>query len=149
MVESEGGSDPAGSGTPGGAPPAGSKNPTAKASMDQVYAENEELTRANVELTNKLTAVTTERDEANAILEKQVKNELISQIMARSNCKSDALWPLSIPELKVKRNTLDEAMPPRVNSVRFGVHGADLSDREKGLTVGDLSIVTAARRKAA
>jgi hypothetical protein len=49
--------------------------------------------------------------------------------------------------LKNIRATLDQAMPPRLNSVRFGVRGADLSDREKGLTVGDLSIVTAARRK--
>ena len=37
----------------------------------------------------------------------------------------------------------------RVNGVRFGVHGADLSDRELGLTVGDMSVVTAAKRKGA
>ena len=49
---------------------------------------------------------------------------------------------------KIFEATLDLAMPPRVNSVRFGVHGADLSDREKGFTVGDMSIVTAAKRKA-
>jgi len=40
-------------------------------------------------------------------------------------------------------------MPPRQNSVRFGVHDAGLSDREQGLTVGDLSYSTAQKRKAA
>ena len=74
---------------------------------------------------------------------------MIGEIIPRSNFKSDELWEKSTEELKSIRATLDQAMPPRVNSVRFGVHGADLSDREKGLTVGDLSVVTAAKRKAA
>ena len=59
----------------------------------------------------------------------------------------DDLVGKTVEDLKNISATLSRAMPPRVNSVRFGVHGADVSDREKGLTVGDLSVVTAAKRK--
>jgi hypothetical protein len=72
---------------------------------------------------------------------------LIGEILPRSNFKVADLAGRSVDDLKSIRGTLDAAMPPRVNSARFGVHGADLSDREKGLTVGDVSVVTAAKRK--
>jgi hypothetical protein len=61
----------------------------------------------------------------------------------------DDLVGKSVEDLKNINTTLSHAMPSRVNSVRYGVVGADVSDREKGLTVGDLSVVTAAKRKGA
>ncbi len=59
----------------------------------------------------------------------------------------DDLVGKSVEDLKNISATLSHAMPPRINRVRFGVVSADLSDREKGLTVGDISVVTAAKRK--
>ena len=78
-----------------------------------------------------------------------IRRQLLLSYLPRSNFKVADLAGKSVDDLKNIRGTLDAAMPPRVNGVRFGVRGADLSDREKGLTVGDLSIVTAAKRKAA
>ena len=149
MVEGESGSGQAGLGNPGGSPPADPKNKTAKMSVDQAYAEIERLRKENKDQAETITDLTTQLNEANKVLEGQEKGRLISEIIPRSSFKSDELWEKSTEELKSIRVTLDQAMPPRVNSVRFGVHGADLSDREKGLTVGDLSLVTAAKRKAA
>jgi hypothetical protein len=125
------------------------KNKIAKITMDEAFAtiesqgqEIKQLKGLNDELTKQL-------DEANKVLESQEKGRLIGEIMPKSNFKVADLAGKSVDDLKNIRATLDQAMPPRVNSVRFGVRGADLSDREKGLTVGDLSIVTAARRKGA
>ena len=87
-------------------------------------------------------------DEANKVLDGQEKAKLISEILPRSSYKIDFLVNKTVDELKGIRNTLANAMPPKVNSVRFGVLGTDLSDREKGLTIGDLSVVTAAKRRA-
>jgi hypothetical protein len=86
-------------------------------------------------------------DEANKVLESQERGRLIGEILPRSQFKMDDLVGKSVEDLKNINATLSHAMPPRVNSVRFGVQGADVSDREKGLTVGDLSVVTAAKRK--
>ncbi len=82
-------------------------------------------------------------------LEGQERARLISEIMPRSSFKLDELTAKSTEDLKSIRATLDFAMPPKANSVRFGVPAADLSDRERGLTVGDLSVVTAKKRKLA
>jgi hypothetical protein len=68
--------------------------------------------------------------------------------LPRSSYKMDFLVNKTVDELKSIKNTLANAMPPKVNTVRFGVLGTDLSDREKVLTVGDLSVVTAAKRRA-
>ena len=91
--------------------------------------------------------LTKQLDEANKVLESQEKGRLIGEILPRSQFKMDHLIGKSVEDLKNINTTLHYAMPPRVNSVRFGVHGADVNDREKGLTVGDLSVVTAAKRK--
>jgi hypothetical protein len=149
MVESESGSGQAGSGNPSGSPPVDPKNKTAKMSMDQAYGEIERLRKENKDLAETITDLTSQLNEANKVLESQEKGRLIGEILPRSSFKVDELANKSVEDLKNIRGTLDLAMPPRVNSVRFGVHGADLSDREKGLTVGDLSVVTAAKRKAA
>jgi predicted ribosome quality control (RQC) complex YloA/Tae2 family protein len=146
MVDGEGGSALA---NQGGTPPVvEAKNKTAKMSMDQAYAEIQKLQKENKDLAETITDLTEHLNEANKVLESQEKGRLIGEILPRSSFKVDDLTGKSVDDLKNIRGTLDLAMPPRVNSVRFGVHGGDLSDREKGYTVGDMSIVTAAKRKA-
>jgi hypothetical protein len=125
------------------------KNKYAKMTMDEAFAtiesQDQEINRLkelNVGLTEQL-------DETNKVLEGQEKGKLINEILPKSHYKIVDLTGRSIEDLKSIKATLDHAMPPRVNGVRFGVHGADLSDRELGLTVGDRSVVTAAKRKGA
>ncbi len=124
------------------------KNKTAQMTMDQAFAEIERLTAKASQDEATIVDLTKQLEEANNVLEGQEKGRLIGEIMPRSKFKVDELAAKSVEDLKNIRATLDQAMLPRVNSVRFGVHSADLSDRERGFTVGDLSIVTAAKRKA-
>ena len=131
------------------AAPAAVKNKVAKMSLDQAYAEIESLRRVIAEKDPVIADLTRQLDEANKVLESQEKGRLIGEILPRSSFKMDELVGKSAEELKQIRSTLSFAMPPKVNSVRFGVHGANLSDREKGLSVGDLSWETAQKRKAA
>jgi hypothetical protein len=146
--EDKGGS---GSGTGGsaGAGADGAKNKAAKMSMDQAYAEIENYKRIVGEKDSLIADLTKQLDEANKVLESQEKGRLIGEILPRSSFKMDDLVGKSVEDLKNIRATLDQAMPPKVNSIRFGVAAADLSDREKNLTVGDLSVVTAQKRKGA
>jgi hypothetical protein len=123
-----------------------SKNKTAKMSMDQAYAEIERLKKKGEEDEALIQDLTKQLAEANSVLESQEKGRLIGEILPKSNFKVDELSGKSVDDLKNIRATLDQAMLPKVNSVRFGVRGMDLSDREKGLTVGDLSVVTAKRK---
>jgi hypothetical protein len=127
----------------------GVKNKTAKMSMDQVMAENVSLTRQVTEKDDLITDLAKQLKEANDVLEGQEKQRLIGEILPRSSFKIDELAGKKVEELKEIRATLDMAMPPKVNSVRFGVQAGDISDREKGLTVGDLSFPTMQKRKAA
>ncbi len=126
-----------------------SKNKAAKMSIDQAYAEIEGLRRTVVERDSLISDLTKQLDEANKVLESQEKGRLIGEILPKSQFKMDDLVGKSVEDLKNINTTLSHAMPPRVNSVRYGVVGADVSDREKGLTVGDLSVVTATKRKGA
>jgi hypothetical protein len=146
--DKEGGS---GSGTGGsaGAGADGTKNKTAKMSMDQAYAEIERLTTENKAHKDMIADLTHQLEEANTVLEDQEKGRLISEILPRSQFKMDNLVGKSVEDLKNINLTLHQAMPPKVNSIRFGVHAGDVTDREKGLTVGDLSVVTAQKRKGA
>lgn len=127
----------------------GPKNKIVKMTMDSVLAANADLIAKNKEKDTVIADLTRQLTEANDVLEGQEKARLISEIMPRSSFKLDELDVKTAEELKAIRGTLDFAMPPRVNSVRFGVHDAGLSDREQGLTVGDLSYSTAQKRKAA
>jgi hypothetical protein len=124
------------------------KNKTAKMSMDQVMAENVALKQQLGERDTLIVDLTVQLKEANDVLEGQEKQRLVGEILPRSSFKVDELAGKSVDELKSIRATLDQAKLPKVNSVRSGVFAADVSDREKGLTVGDLSGVTAAKRKA-
>lgn len=124
------------------------KNKTAKMSKDQAFAEVQELKRVVAEKEQLIVDLTAQLKEANDVLESQEKAKLIGEIMPRSTFKMDELVGKSAEDLKNIRATLDQAALPKVNSVRFGVQATDLTDREKGLTVGDLSFPTAQKRKA-
>ena len=124
----------------------GGKNKAAKMSMDQAYAYIEKLEAEKKAQADTIVDLTELLDEANKVLDSQEKGKLIGEILPRSTFKMEDLVGKSADELKSIRVTLDQAMAPKVNSVRFGVHGADLSDREKNLTVGDMSWSTAQKR---
>lgn len=124
------------------------KNKTAKISMDEALAQLEDSKRLMGEKDQLIADLTAQLKEANDVLEGQEKAKLIGEILPRSSFNMDELVAKNIEDLKNIRATLDQARLPKVNSVRFGVSAADVSDREKGLTVGDLSIVTATKRKA-
>jgi len=125
------------------------QNKAAKFSMDEAFSRIKTLENDVTEKDKLITALTGQLDEANKVLQSQEKGKLIGEILPRSSFKIDYLVSKSPEELKEIKATLGMAVPPKVNSVRFGVLGADVSDREKGLTVGDLSVVTAAKRKGA
>jgi hypothetical protein len=131
-----------------GTPPAGDlKNQTAKMTMDEAFARIKELEKENKDQAAIIGDLTSHLKEANDVLEGQKKGTLISDILAKSTFKLPDLAGKSVDDLKNIKMTLDSAMLPNINSVRIGVHSAELSDREKGLTIGDLSVVTAAQRK--
>lgn len=125
------------------------KNKTAKLSMDQAFAEIEKYKQMIPEKDAVIADLTSQLEEANKVLEGQEKARLIGEILPRSTFKMDELLGKSAEELKAIRVTLEAAMPPKVNSVRFGVMSADVSDKDLGLTVGDISWCTAQKRKGA
>ena len=127
----------------------GVKNKTVKMTMDQALAELEQEKQKNKEKDSLITDLTNQLKEANDALEAQQKSKLISEIMARSTFKMDELVNKSLEDLKNIQATLYQATLPKLNNARCGLMRADLSDREKGLTVGDLSFATQQKRKAA
>jgi len=120
-----------------------------KMSMDQAYAEIEKYKQLIPEKDAVIVDLTSQLEEANKILDAQVKGKLISEILPRTTLTNEQLWVKSVEELKSLREDLDVVVPPKVNSIRFGVGAANLSDKDKGLTVGDISWPTAQRKKAA
>ena len=146
--DKDGGPDSSGTGDSVGVQGQGAgKNKAAKMTMDQALAENVALKMQISEKDALITDLTAQLQEANDVLESQEKQRLVSEILPRSSFKPDELANKTIEELKSIRATLDQAKLPKVNSVRFGVMAADVSDRSMGLTVGDLSVVTAEKRK--
>ncbi len=126
------------------------KNKTVKLSMDEALARIPALEDEISEKNNLIADLTKQLEEANKVLESQERAKLINDIIPMSSYKINDLIPKSIEELKAIRLTLSAAMPPKVNSVAFGVLGKSAAeDRSRGLTVGDLSVVTAAKRKSA
>lgn len=126
------------------------KNPAVKSFINSVLAEIPTLKAQLGEKDLLIIDLTKQLDEANKILDGQERAKLINEIIPVSQYKLNDLVDRSIEELKGIRTTLANAMPPKVNSVAFGVLGKNAADdRLKGLTVGDLSVVTAAKRKGA
>jgi hypothetical protein len=122
------------------------KNKAVKLSMDEALARIPALEAEIKEKENLIGDLARQLEEANKVLEAQEKAKLINDIIPMSSYKINDLVDKSPEELKAIRLTLAAAMPPRVNSVTFGVLGSASDDRERGLTVGDLSVVTATKR---
>jgi hypothetical protein len=140
-----------GSGTGGsaGAGAEGAKNKTVKMSMDEALAKVDQLDKLVKEKDDLLGDVTKQLKEANDYISGERKAKKINWLLANTNFKMDELVPKSDEELDSMITTVGQAKLPHVNSARFGVQAADLSDREKGLTVGDKSWVTQQKRKVA
>ncbi len=117
-------------------------------SMDQALSELEQLRKSIGEKDSLIADLTNQLKDANEYINGERRGKKISEILSRSDFKLEDLVNKTDEELDSTRASLDHAVPPKMNSVRFGVMGADLSDREKGLTVGDLSVVSAQKRKA-
>jgi hypothetical protein len=149
MSNDDKGGSGSGTGSSAGAGDSGAKNKTAKMSMDQAYAEIENYKQIVGKKDSLIADLTKQLEEANKVLSAEAKSKTISKILPRvhNSIKAEDLAVKSQEELDAMLATLDVAVPPKVNSVRFGVQGADLSDREKGLTIGDLSFSTAQKRK--
>ena len=137
----KGGSDPKSGGNP---PPS---TPT-KMSIDEALAENEILKQQITEKDSTIADLTAQLKEANDVLEAQTKAKMISEILPRSNFTIEDLTAKSLDELQHIRATLDQAKLPTYKNIRgFGPIGSD-EQKNEGLTVGDLSVVTEAKRKA-
>jgi hypothetical protein len=137
-----------GSGAQGGAgtPPV-VENKTAKISVDQALAENIALKKELEAKDNTIAELTKQLKAANDVLESQATAKLIGEILPRSSFTIEDLTGKSVEELQHIRMTLDQAKLPTYKNVRFaGIASGD--EREDGLTVGDLSGVTKARREA-
>jgi len=112
----------------------------------------EEALRENTQLRIKIKELKAERDglakqltKANDVLEAQVRAKLEKEIKERSHFTDVHLAHMSLDELQTTRDTLTHAKYPK-KSIRPGPMGP-VGDENEGLTVGDLSIVTAERRK--
>ena len=139
-----------GSGAQGGAAaPSPIDNKVAKISIDQALAENEALKRELQGKDGTIAELTQQLKAANDVLEAQAKAKLIGEILPRSSFTIEDLTGKCVEELQHIRVTLDQAKLPTYKNVRFGSpYVGDEGPREDGLTVGDLSVVTEAKRKA-
>lgn len=136
------------SGAQGGVPtPPPKENKTAQISIDQALAENETLKKSLAEKDVMIGELTNQLKAANDVLEGQTKAKLIGEILPRSSFTIEDLSAKSAEELQHIRVTLDQAKLPTYKNVRFGSPCAGDEQSNDGLTVGDLSIVTAKRKK--
>jgi predicted nuclease with TOPRIM domain len=122
-----------------------SENPTAKVSTDQLAADNAALQIERDGLLEKVGKLEKALKEANDVLEAQAKEKFIKDILPRSKFTPDELSSKSLEELEHIRVTLDQAITPTYKNIHFPpVAGDQNIDRD---TVGDLSIVTKAKRE--
>ncbi len=122
------------------------ENKTVKMILDQALAENESL-KIKLDAALKINdALTGQLKTANDVLEAQEKARQIREILPRSTFTHEFLSAKTPEELSEIRATLDQAKLPSYKNIHFGLIGAD-EKQDEGLTVGDLSVVTAAKRK--
>jgi multidrug resistance efflux pump len=129
--------------TDGGSNP----NTIAQMSIDQALAEKAALENKVKDMQTTIDDLTAQLKAANNVLEAQEKSRLIREILPRSSFTVEELSKKSTEDLQEIRVTLDAAKLPTYKNIHFGPIGADEKEDE-GLTVGDLSVVTAAKRKA-
>ena len=82
---------------------------------------------------------------ANDVLEAQVRGKLVREIKSISHFTDVALDAMSLDELQDIRDTLTHAKHPK-KQIKPGPMGP-VFEEDEGLTVGDISVVTAERRK--
>ena len=123
------------------------ENKTAKISFDQAIAENAALKLEVDALKKTIEEQNKTIKELNDVLEGQLREQEIRRLLPRTNLTVEDIvgWPLDV--LREKNATLDQARLPTYKNVHFGRAGVDEKE-DDGLTVGDLSVVTAAKRKA-
>lgn len=116
-------------------------NQAVQVSVDAAYAENKALKAQIKTQLDTINDLTLQLGEANKVLEAQEKAKLIGDILQKSDYKIHELVGLGIDELKATQKTLPRAVATPYAQVR--AYGKDTkTDREKGLTIGDCSVVT-------
>jgi hypothetical protein len=123
------------------------KNKAIKVTIDQVMAENLSLKQIVQDLDQTVKDLTSQLKAANDMLEAQARAKLIAEIKPRSRYSDEDLTKLSLDELSSIKVTLDNAKMPNYKNIHFGPLGIEEA-KDEGLTVGDLSVVTEAKRKA-
>jgi hypothetical protein len=123
------------------------QNKAIKITIDQVMAENLSLKQIVQELDKTVKDLTSQLKAANDVLEAQARAKLIAEIKPRSRYSDEDLTKLSLDELSSIKVTLDNAKMPNYKNIHFGPLGIEEA-KDEGLTVGDLSVVTEAKRKA-
>jgi hypothetical protein len=124
-------------------------NTSVKLSMNEAYSKIVQLEGQVEEKDKLISSLTQHLDEANAILNSQRRSEQIKRISDKCNCPIEILKTKTDNELDIMEESLSYVVPWKLNSVRFGALGVGDKDSDMGLTVGDLSVVTAAKRKGA
>jgi len=138
LSDPKGGSDPK--------PPETPPNTTAQLSIDQLAAEKAALEIKVSEMQKTLDELMAQLKAANDVLEAQNREKFIKDILPRSKFTVEDLNAKSLEELKEIRATLDQAVLPKYKNIHFPpVAGDQNTDRD---TVGDLSVVAEAKRKA-
>ena len=122
------------------------ENKIVKATVDQIMAENESLKLMVEEKTKTIDSLTAQLKAANDLFEAQDKAKLKMEIKPRSKYSDEDLAKFSLDELRSIKVTLDNAVMSTYKNIHFGPLGAD-ERKDEGLTVGDLSVVTEAKRK--
>jgi hypothetical protein len=123
------------------------KNKAVKVTIDQVMAENLSLKQIVQDLDQTVKDLTSQLKASNDMLEAQARAKLIAEIKPRSRYSDEDLTKLSLDDLTNIKVTLDNAKMPNYKNIHFGPLGTEEA-RDEGLTVGDLSVVTEAKRKA-
>jgi hypothetical protein len=123
------------------------QNKAIKVTIDQVMAENLSLKQIVQELDKTVKDLTSQLKAANDVLEAQARAKLIAEIKPRSRYSDEDLTKLSLDELSSIKVTLDNAKMLNYKNIHFGPLGIEEA-KDEGLTVGDLSVVTEAKRKA-
>ena len=123
------------------------KNKAVKVTIDQVMAENLSLKQMVQDLEKTVKDLTVQLKAADGMLEAQARAKLIAEIKPRSRYSDEDFAKLSLDELTSIKVTLDNAKMPNFKNIHFGPLGTEEA-KDEGLTVGDLSVVTEAKRKA-
>lgn len=124
------------------------ETPPTELAIEEVLAENITLKRKVADQLKTIDALTEQLKAANDVLEAQTKAKLISEILPKSTFTIEDLAAKTLNQLHNIRATLDQARYPTFKTIRPGPVAAD-EQKDQGLTVGDLSIPTAEKRRAA